>query len=144
MVSFLELKKLVGNRMMTDPISDMLTRIRNASKVRKQIVDVPMSKMKFALAKVLQNEGYLDAVEKVDGLKGVNIRLRLKYENNEPKIMVINRISRPGRRVYVQSTELPTVRSGFGVAIVSTPNGLMTNVEARKRRLGGELICEVY
>jgi len=143
-VSFLELKKLVGNRMMTDPISDMLTRIRNASKVRKQIVDVPMSKMKFALAKVLQNEGYLDAVEKVDGLKGVNIRLRLKYENNEPKIMVINRISRPGRRVYVQSTELPTVRSGFGVAIVSTPNGLMTNVEARKRRLGGELICEVY
>ncbi|HAL50041.1 MAG: 30S ribosomal protein S8 [Candidatus Uhrbacteria bacterium GW2011_GWD2_41_121] len=130
--------------MMTDPISDMLTRIRNASKVRKQIVDVPMSKMKFALAKVLQNEGYLDAVEKVDGLKGVNIRLRLKYENNEPKIMVINRISRPGRRVYVQSTELPTVRSGFGVAIVSTPNGLMTNVEARKRRLGGELICEVY
>ncbi|EKD47564.1 MAG: hypothetical protein ACD_66C00005G0002 [uncultured bacterium] len=129
---------------MTDPISDMLTRIRNASKVRKQIVDVPMSKMKFALAKVLQNEGYLDAVEKVDGLKGVNIRLRLKYENNEPKIMVINRISRPGRRVYVQSTELPTVRSGFGVAIVSTPNGLMTNVEARKRRLGGELICEVY
>ena len=68
---------------MTDPISDMLTRIRNASKVRKQIVDVPMSKMKFALAKVLQNEGYLDAVEKVDGLKGVNIRLRLKYDQGE-------------------------------------------------------------
>lgn len=130
--------------MMTDPISDMLTRIRNASKVRKQIVDVPMSKMKFALAKVLQNEGYLAGVEQVDGLKGLNLRLHLKYEAGEPKIMVIKRLSKPGRRVYVQTTELPTVRSGYGIAIVSTPNGLMTNVEARKRRLGGELICEVY
>lgn len=144
MVSSLELKKQVGNSMMTDPISDMLTRIRNASKVRKQIVDVPTSKMKFALAKVLQNEGYVAGVEQVEGLKGVTLRIHLKYEGDDPKIMVIKRISKPGRRVYVQTTELPTVRSGFGIAIVSTPNGLMTNIEARKRRLGGELICEVY
>ncbi len=130
--------------MMTDPISDMLTRIRNASMVRKQTVDVPMSKVKFALAKVLENAGYLVGVERTDGLKHPVLRLKLKYDDGVSNIESIKRISKPGRRVYVKTEELPYVRSGHGIAIISTPNGLMTNNEARKRRLGGEVICEIF
>lgn len=130
--------------MMTDPISDMLTRIRNAAMVRKQTVDVPMSKVKYALAKVLESEGYVASVEKAEGLKYPIIRLKLAYEGKDSKIESIKRISKPGRRVYVKTDELPYVRSGVGVAIISTPNGLMTNTEARKRRLGGEVICEIF
>lgn len=130
--------------MMTDPISDMLTRIRNASMVRKQTVDVPMSKVKFALAKVLEKEGYLAGVEKTDGLKHPVLRLKLKYEGRNSNIESIQRVSKPGRRVYVKTEDLPYVRSGHGIAIISTPNGLMTNNEARKRRLGGEIICEIF
>lgn len=130
--------------MMTDPISDMLTRIRNASMVRKHTVDVPMSKVKFALAKVLESEGFLAGVEKTDGLKHPMLRLTLKYDQGASKIESIKRISTPGRRVYVKAAEIPYVRSGHGFAIISTPNGLMSSVEARKRRLGGEVICEVF
>jgi len=129
---------------MTDPISDMLTRIRNASMVRKQVVDVPMSKVKYALAKVLEKEGYLAGVQKADGIKHPVIRLKLIYDDRISKIESIQRISKPGRRVYVKTEDMPYVRSGHGIAIISTPNGLMTNNEARKRRLGGEIICEVF
>lgn len=129
--------------MMTDPISDMLTRLRNALAVKKQEVVLPYSKMKFALAKVLEKEGYLVAVEKVTKAKFPMLRIEFKYENKVPAMQSLKRVSKPGRRVYAKSTELPNVESGFGMAIISTPNGLMTNREARSRRLGGEVICEI-
>jgi len=129
--------------MMTDPISDMLTRLRNALAVKKQEVVLPYSKMKFALAKVLEKEGYLVAVEKVTKAKFPMLRVEFKYENNVAAMQRLKRVSKPGRRVYSKSTELPNVESGFGMAIISTPNGLMTNREARSRRLGGEVICEI-
>lgn len=130
---------------MTDPISDMLTRIRNASMTRAVTVDMPMSKMKFAIAKILQKEGYLVATESFqDGTKPM-LRVRLAYrEGNEPAISSITRKSKPSCRVYVKADDVKSVRSGYGCSILSTPNGLMTNKEAHKRRLGGELICEIY
>lgn len=130
--------------MMTDPISDMLTRLRNGATVRANTVSMPMSKMKFAIAKLLQSEGYLSRVETYQ--EGVHSMLRaeLAYDEHGPRISAIKRVSKPGLRVYVKAGELKAVRSGFGLAILSTPNGLMTSQEARKRRLGGELICEVY
>lgn len=129
---------------MTDPISDMLTRIRNASMVRKSSIELPGSKMKFAIAKILEREGYVGTVEQfADGNKPM-LRIALKYENKNPKIASLQRISKPGRRVYKKADELQNVRSGYGFSILSTSNGLMTDIEARKRRLGGELICEVY
>lgn len=131
--------------MMTDPISDMLTRIRNASLVRAKEAALPMSKMKFALAKILESEGYLSGVETFNDGARPMLRLRLAYrEDGEPAISSITRTSKPSRRVYVRANDIARVRSGHGCAIISTPNGLMTNNEARKRRLGGELICEVY
>ena len=128
---------------MTDPISDMLTRIRNAQAVRKLEVAFPHSKIKFAIAKILEKEGYVSRVEQVTEAKFPIIRVQLNYENNQPKIHTVRRISRPGNRVYAKASELPVVLSDIGIAIVSTPNGLMTNKEARARRLGGELICEI-
>lgn len=130
--------------MMTDPISDMLTRIRNASMVRKSSIELPGSKMKFAIAKILEAEGYVGQVEQfADGNKPM-LRVGLKYEQGAPKISSLQRVSKPGRRIYKKADELGRVRSGFGFSILSTSNGLMTDVEARKRRLGGELICEIY
>jgi len=131
--------------MMTDPISDMLTRIRNASMVKKQVIELPFSKIKFAIAKILEAEKYVGQVEKFEDGNRQMLRIVLKYDNTKaPAISSVTRISKPGRRVYVKATELPKVQSGFGLAIISTPNGLMTNNEARKRRLGGEVICEIY
>lgn len=131
--------------MITDPISDMLTRIRNASAVRKAEVALPFSKTKLALAQILEREGYVVKVE-VQGEAGSHqlINLSLKYQNREPAITSIKRVSTPGRRLYVGYQELPSVRNGLGIAIVSTPQGLMTNREARLKKVGGELLCEVY
>ena len=129
--------------MMTDPISDMLTRIRNAQIVRKSEVVFPYSKIKFAIVKILEKEGYLGKVEQMTEAKFSVIRIQLCYNNNHPKIQTVRRISRPSNRVYAKSTDLPRVLSDIGIAIVSTPNGLMTNKEARTRRLGGEVICEI-
>jgi len=129
---------------MTDPISDMLTRIRNAQAVRKSEIVLPYSQIKFAIAKILQSEGYVVSAEKTVVGKHDQIKITLAYDNREPRIRDVRRISKPGRRVYVKSTELPRVMSDIGIAILSTPNGLMTNKEARVRKLGGEIICEVF
>ena len=129
--------------MITDPISDMLTRIRNAQLVRKSEVVLPYSRMKFAIAKILEEEGYVGQVEQLEEAKLPRLRVALTYEHGSPKITKIQRVSRPGRRVYAKSTQMPRVLSDFGIAIISTPNGLMTNKEARARHLGGEVICEV-
>ena len=137
--------KLAGNHMMTDPISDMLTRIRNAAMVKAETVSMPLSQMKFALAKILENQGFLQAVSREEQAGRPILKVALQYEpDGSPRVSDLKRISKPGRRVYVKSTELGRVRSGFGIAIISTPNGLMTADEAKKRKLGGELICEVY
>lgn len=131
--------------MMTDPIADMLTRIRNANLVRHEKVEVPASKMKRAIAEILKNEGYIRDAEYIqDGPQGT-IRLFLKYgKNNERVITGLKRISKPGRRVYVGHADLPRVLGGLGIAIISTSKGIMTDREARKLGVGGEVICYVW
>ncbi|KKW33331.1 MAG: 30S ribosomal protein S8 [Candidatus Uhrbacteria bacterium GW2011_GWA2_53_10] len=135
--------KRAGNFMLTDPISDMLTRLRNAIVVGKREVVLPYSAMKFSIAKILEKEGYVAGVEKLVVAKRSMLRLGLQYDDTQPRLREVKRISKPGARVYAKSTELPRVLSDLGIAIISTPNGLMTNKEARARHLGGEVICEV-
>lgn len=128
---------------MTDPISDMLTRIRNGLAVKKQEVVLPYSNAKYAIAKILEKESYVESVEKQADGKFTQLKISLKYQAGQPAIQSLKRISKPGLRVYAKSTELPRVVSDFGIAIISTPNGMMTNKEARARRLGGEVVCEI-
>lgn len=131
--------------MMTDPISDMLTRIRNAGMAHARTAEMPRSKMKYAVAKIMEAKGFLaDVLAYEDGGRPM-MRVTLKYdESGMPAISSITRVSKPGHRVYRKSSDLGSVRSGMGFLILSTPNGLMTNDEARKRHLGGEVICEVF
>lgn len=128
---------------MTDPISDMLTRIRNGALARKSEVLVPYSTLKAKLAAVLVREGYVAKVSEVDSPYR-SLVIGLSYQNGQPKIKGIKRISKPGLRRYVKVTELPNVLSGLGIAVVSTSQGLMTNKEAKKKSLGGELLCEIF
>lgn len=128
---------------MTDPIADMLTRIRNAALVHKKEITVPFSKLKFAIATVLVREGYVAKVEEVKtGLP--QLVISLKYMNGQPVIQHLKRVSTPGHRKYVKREEIRTVLNGMGVGILSTPRGIMTDKEARKANIGGEYICEVY
>lgn len=126
-----------------DPIGDMLTQIRNATMRRKETVELPHSKMKEGLAKLLVKEGYLERARnfKESGRPGKMIHLDLKYENDEPVISNIKRISKPGQRLYVAAKKVP--RKFRGITVVSTSQGLMTAAQARKKSLGGELVCEV-
>lgn len=129
--------------MITDPISDMLTRIRNASAVKKTEVILPFSKIKLAIVKILRENGYIEDFKKENN--GINgLKIVLKYNNNQPSIISLKRISKPGCRRYASVADLPRVIGGRGVAIVSTSQGIMTNKEAMKRKLGGEIICEVF
>lgn len=129
---------------MTDPIADMLTRIRNANQAKHEVVEMPASRLKLEILEVLKNEGYIAEYEKIeDGKQGV-IKVTLKYVNKERVIKGIKRISKPGLRVYAKSTELPQVLNGLGVAIISTSNGVMTDRDARKNKLGGEVIAFVW
>lgn len=127
---------------MTDPIADMLTRIRNASLARKAEVNVPFSKVKFAIAKILEKEKYLAAVEPTEDK--TEIKITLKYDDDKSAITMIKRMSKVGRRVYAKKDGLPRVLNGLGIAILSTSKGIMTNREAKHVGLGGEVICEVY
>lgn len=129
---------------MTDPISDMLTRIRNAQAVKKSELVLPYSNIKFAIAKILEKEGFIEGASPLTEAKFPMMRVALKYTQNKPAISSIQRISKPGRRVYTKSEDLKSILSGLGISIVSTSNGLMTNKEAHARHLGGEVICEVY
>jgi len=129
--------------MMTDPIADMLTRIRNAQAVGKKTVDLAFSKLKMSISKILVEEGYINKAEKVDSNPPV-LRLELKYIGKNPAIQSIKRDSTPGHRKYCKSDELPKVLNDYGIAILSTSKGLMTNKQARKESVGGELICSVY
>ncbi len=128
---------------MTDPISDMLTRIRNAVLVKKEGVIVPFSRIKFEIAKILENEKFIDRVEVLE--KENQFKIVLKYTaDGESVIRNLKRISKPGQRVYASKDNLPKVLGGLGIAIVSTSQGLMTAKEAKKRGVGGEVICEIY
>jgi len=130
---------------MQDPIGDMLTRIRNAQAVRHQIVDIPFSKMKLKIAEILKQEGFILDFKKQRKNSQKIIKIKLKYlENNVPAISGLKRVSKPSRRIYKKTKEIKKVKSGYGIAIISTSKGLMTDKEAKKRKLGGEVICEIW
>lgn len=129
---------------MVDPISDMLIRIKNAQLVSHQRVALPYSKIKYEIAKVLKKEGFVGDIETSGKKNRKSIELGLKYEKNRPRIISLRRVSRPGQRIYVKKGDLRPVRQGYGISIVSTSQGVMSGKEARKKGLGGELICEVY
>lgn len=128
---------------MTDPIADMLTRIRNAQQALLPTVEIPHSRMKESVAQILKREGYVAEVA-VEGKAIKKISVKLKYQGRRGVIEGLRRISKPGLRNYVGSDEIPRVRGGLGVAIVSTPEGLMTGIQARRKNLGGELVCYVW
>ena len=129
----------------TDPIADMLTRIRNANSAKHQTVDVPVSKMKTAIAEILKEEGYIKGYEIVDDGKQGMIRITLKYGANKEKVISgIERVSKPGLRVYAGAAELPRVLKGLGIAIISTSHGIMTDKKARAAHVGGEVLAFVW
>lgn len=134
---------------MIDPIADMLNRIRNAQAVLKETVSVPFSNIKFEIAKILEKEGYLGKLEKKKRGELKFFEIILKYDKDEnnkdvPAISSIKRISKSGQRVYKKKIELKPILGGYGIAVISTSKGMMTNKEARKKKLGGEIICEVW
>jgi small subunit ribosomal protein S8 len=129
---------------MSDPISDMLTRIRNAQMAEKTKVEMPSSKLKVAIVKVLKDEGYVDGFNVIKGDGGkATLEIGLKYYSGRPVIEKIQRISRPGLRIYKGSGDIPAVMNGLGIAIVSTSKGLMTDRKARANGIGGEVLCVV-
>jgi small subunit ribosomal protein S8 len=131
--------------MMTDPIADMLTRIRNSNNAKHNTVDIPASNIKKQLAEILLNEGFIKGYDVIDDGKQGIIRVDLKYgQNNEKIISGIKRISKPGLRVYAKKDEVPKVLGGLGVAILSTSNGVMTDKDARKNGVGGEVVCYIW
>ncbi len=137
---------------MTDPIADMLTRIRNASAVRKYEVVLPMSKVKHEIAKILESEGWVQKVEVVKSQNAKNktssfdqLKIVLKYKKNgKPFITSLKRVSRPGLRQYVGKDEIPKVLNNLGISVISTSKGVMTGKEAKNQGIGGEIVCEIY
>jgi small subunit ribosomal protein S8 len=128
---------------MNDPISDMLTRIRNANRALLPLVDIPYSKMKESIAAILKREGYV-ADFAVDGKMPKTLKLKLKYQGKKGVIEGLRRASTPGLRRYVGATDIPRIRGGLGVSVISTSEGVMTGTQARKKNLGGELLCYVW
>jgi small subunit ribosomal protein S8 len=130
---------------MTDPLGDMLTRIRNAQRARMSVVSSPASKLRTNVLEVLRREGYIRGYSESQMRKGVNeLRIELKYHEGEPVIKEIKRVSTPGRRVYSKIRDLPRVYNGLGIAILSTPQGVMSDSEARAANVGGEVLCRVF
>jgi small subunit ribosomal protein S8 len=131
--------------MVTDPIADMLTRIRNAILARHDFVLVPTSRMKLSIAKILREEGFIRDYEVLKGKPQRMIKIYLKYsEKKEPELIGLKRVSKPGLRVYVQRSEIPRVYGGLGIAILSTPKGVLTGQQAWRQRVGGELLCYIW
>lgn len=132
---------------MTDPIADMLTRIRNAARARHESVDVPWSRIKESIARVLVEEGYLQEVKKVKAKEaaGEELRIQLKFDKEKnPVFSRLKRVSRPSLRVYVGAEDVPPVRKGLGINVLSTPKGILVDKKAKKANVGGELICSVW
>lgn len=131
--------------MITDPIADMLTRIRNGVKAKFEIVDVPSSKIKESIAKLLVQEGYVESYKVLEDNKQNILRIHLKYDRGKDGVInKVIRVSKPGRRVYVDKGEIPMVLRGYGIAILSTSRGVITDKEARKAGIGGEVICKIW
>ncbi|MDZ7671417.1 MAG: 30S ribosomal protein S8 [Halanaerobiales bacterium] len=129
----------------TDPIADMLTRVRNANSVNKDVVDIPASNLKINIAKTLKDEGFIKEYKIIDNYPQNKVRVYLKYgKDNEKVITGIKRISKPGLRVYVNKDEIPRVLGGLGIAVISTSRGVVTDKEARKEGVGGEVLCYVW
>ena len=129
----------------TDPIADMLTRVRNASSAHHESVDIPMSQLKRGIAQILKDQGFIRDFERPKESKYPTLRLHLRYSGKrDPIISGIKRISKPGQRIYRKSAEMPRVVGGLGIAIVSTPKGLMTERQARRTNVGGEVLCYVW
>jgi small subunit ribosomal protein S8 len=130
---------------MSDPLGDMLTRIRNAQRARMSVVSSPASKLRSNVLEVLQREGYIRGYSESEMRTGIHeLRIELKYHEGEPVIKEITRVSRPGRRVYSGIKDLPKVFNGLGIAILSTPRGVMSDTEARAANVGGEVLCRVF
>lgn len=131
--------------MMTDPIADMLTRIRNAVRVERPFVEVPISKVKRGLAEVLKREGYIWDYQVLEAVPVPQLRLELKYgPNGERVIQRLRRVSKPGRRIYSRARDLRPILNGLGITVISTSRGVVSDREARQRNLGGEVLCEVW
>lgn len=129
---------------MTDPIADMLTRIRNALRAGHRTVTIPGSKTKRRIAEILQQEGYIEGFEWMEDTRQGKLEVQLRWVGDQPAIEGISRVSTPGQRRYSRSKEIPQVRNGLGIMVVSTPRGMMTDRAARKAGIGGELICSVW
>ena len=129
---------------LSDPVGDMLARIRNSQVRNHKKVQLPSSKFKVKIVEVLKNEGYIIDFKVDDDEKKPNLEINLKYNLGNPVISNIERISKPGRRIYSSAESLPKINNGLGIAIVSTPKGVMTDVDARKQKIGGEIICKVF
>ena len=130
---------------MTDPIADMLTRIRNGLQAGKSVVSSPASKTRQRILDVLQREGYIRGYSRIDGeANHAELSIELKYMEGEPVIRTINRVSKPGRRVYSSVGDLPRIHNGLGISIVSTPKGVLSDAEARESNVGGEVLCTVF
>jgi len=139
------LRNQVGKIKIMDPIADFLNRIKNAEAVYHEIVKVPFSKVKFQIAKILENEGFIQGIEKRGRGTRKFIKIILKYNNDKtPALRDFKMISKPSRRVYVKSKDVKKVKGGFGIGIISTSKGLMTNKEAKRKKVGGEYICEIW
>jgi len=130
--------------MLTDPIGDMLTRIRNALMVGHEKVDIPASKMKLEIAKILKDEGFIRAYKIIKDRKQGILRISLKYVDGKPVITELVRVSKPGRRVYVGYRNIPRIKGGIGVAILSTPKGVLSDKACRREKVGGEFLCYVW
>ena len=128
---------------LSDPIGDMIARIKNSQMRNHKIVKLPSSKFKIKLAEVLKSEGYIINYEVTDEKKP-NLEINLKYNSGNPVISTIERISKPGRRIFSSAESLPKINNGLGIAIISTPKGVMTDIDARKQNIGGEIICKVF
>ena len=129
---------------LSDPIGDMLTRIRNSQMRNLKKVQIPSSKFKVKIAEVLKNEGYIIDYNVSKDEKKPNLEINLKYNFGNPVISTIERISKPGRRIFSRAESLPKINNGLGIAIISTPKGVMTDIDARKQKIGGEIICKVF
>ena len=129
---------------MTDPIADMLTRIRNASRAEHKIVDIPASKLKTSIARTLYNKGFIRGFRKIEDNKQGMLRVYLAYRNNQPLIVGLKRISKPGCRVYTDAENIPRVMGGRGIAVLTTPRGVLTDAEARKQHVGGEVLLHAW
>lgn len=128
----------------TDTIADFITRIRNASAAKHKTVDVPASKLKVAIAEILKDQGFILDFESVEDNKQGVLTLKLRYHYDQPVIREVHRVSKPGRRIYAPADKLPRVRNGLGVAIISTPRGVMTDKQARRENVGGEVLCTIW